>query len=164
MRAKIRRLCLRIMRFLFSDKVRDFLTKFFSKKFVNQLYGVATDKFLEFLLVSLDVLFFLWEDYRKNIEDFQGRYVFRSANGSVAASATFNNGDMKVHETAIDKYDVRITFKDPKSLRSFLFSKNQDILDHILENTVKVDGNLNYIYKFGFMVRDLEHRLGVLHE
>jgi hypothetical protein len=30
-----------------------------------------------------------------------------------------------------------------------------------LANEVAVDGNLNYIYKFGFMARDLVHRLGV---
>jgi hypothetical protein len=45
-------------------------------------------------------------------------------------------------------------------LRAFLLSKNQDILDSVLANTVEVDGNLNYIYKFGFMVRDLIRRLG----
>jgi len=25
-----------------------------------------------------------------------------------------------------------------------------------------VDGNLNYVYKFGFMVRDLGHRFGIV--
>jgi hypothetical protein len=30
-----------------------------------------------------------------------------------------------------------------------------------LANEVTVDANLNYIYKFGFMARDLVHRLGV---
>lgn len=162
MRVKIRRVFLRIMRFFFSDKFQDRLTKFFSKKFVNQLYGVATDKFMEFLLTAMDVFFFLWEDYRKNIEGFRGKYVFRTSKGPVAASATFKNGDMKVQTKAIADWNVRVTFKNPKALRSFLFSKDQDILDQLLENAVEVDGNLNYLYKFGFMARDLERRLGIL--
>jgi hypothetical protein len=116
---------------------------------------------MEFLLTAMDVFFFLWEDYRTNIEDFEGRYVFRSSKGPVAASATFKNGDMEVHKQAIDHWNVRVTFKNPKALRSFLFSTDQDILDQLLENAVEVDGNLNYLYKFGFMARDLERRLGV---
>jgi len=164
MRTKIRRMFLRIVRSIFSDKFREPLTKFFSKKFVNQLYGAATDSFLDFLLRAMDVLFFLWDDYRENINDFEGTYVFRTSKGAVAASVTFKNGDMKIPGQALDHSDVRVTFKDPKSLRSFLFSDDQDILDSILDNTVDLDGNLNYIFKFGFMVRDLEHRLGVLYE
>jgi hypothetical protein len=68
---------------------------------------------------------------------------------------------MKVHKKDVDKWNVRITFKDAPALHAFLFSKNQDILDSLLRNEVEVDGNLNYIHKFGFMARDLIRRLGV---
>ena len=68
---------------------------------------------------------------------------------------------MKVYDEEIDKWNVRITFKDAPALQAFLFSKNQDILDSILKNEVEVDGNLNYINKFGFMARDLMRRFGV---
>ena len=61
----------------------------------------------------------------------------------------------------IDDWNVRVTFKNPAALRDFLFSQNQDILDSILANTVEVDGNLNYIYKFGFMARDIRKRIGL---
>jgi hypothetical protein len=47
-------------------------------------------------------------------------------------------------------------------LRDFIFSRDQDILNSILANQVEVDGNLNYIYKFGFMARDLAKRVGAL--
>ena len=46
-------------------------------------------------------------------------------------------------------------------MNAFLFSRDQDILDSLLANDVELDGNLNYIYKFGFMARDLGRRLGV---
>ena len=56
---------------------------------------------------------------------------------------------------------VTVTFKDSAAMRRFLFSKDQDILASLLANEVEVDGNLNYIYKLGFMARDLTRRLGI---
>ena len=55
---------------------------------------------------------------------------------------------------------VTITFKDSAAVRRFLLSKDQDILSSIMANEVEVDGNLNYVYKLGFMARDLTRRLG----
>ena len=57
--------------------------------------------------------------------------------------------------------DIKVEFADAGALNTFLFSKSQDILDSLLDNTVKVEGNVNFIFKFGFMARDLGHRLGV---
>ena len=66
---------------------------------------------------------------------------------------------MHVHKSAIDKWDVKVTFQDSEALRDYLFSKDLDIIDSIAKNKVEVDGNLNYIYKFGFMANDLLGRL-----
>ena len=68
---------------------------------------------------------------------------------------------MKVYVKQKNGWNVKVTFKDAPSLKQFLFSRNQDILDSLLTNTVEVDGNLNYLYKFGFMSRDLMRRLGI---
>ena len=87
--------------------------------------------------------------------------MFRTADGAVAAGAHFGNGRMQVWHEEDNAYDVAITFQNPAALRRFLFSRDQDILASILANEVTVDGNLNHIYKFGFMARDLVHRLGV---
>ncbi len=133
-----------------------------SKSLKEEILGEVTDKFLEILLKGMDIAFFMSGSYRKYIEGFRGRYFFKTADGTVAASAIFEDGDMKVKDDGIKDWDVRVTFKNPKSLRDFLFSKNQDILDSILRNDVEVDGNFNYIYKFGFMARDLAKRLGAL--
>jgi len=133
-----------------------------------ELSGVATDKFLELLLkgmdlaFSLDSAFWLFRGYQQNIKIFSGRYVFNTHNNRVAASAVFKDGDMIVHEEALDQWDVKVTFENSQALRDFLFSRDQDIVDSILKNEVEVDGNLNYIYKFGFMARDLGHRLGIV--
>jgi hypothetical protein len=133
-----------------------------------QLSGVATDKFLELLLkgmdfaFSVDSAFWLFRGYQQNIKDFRGRYVFNTRDDRVAASAVFQDGDMMVHEEALDHWDVKVTFENTQALRDFLFSRDQDIVNSLLKNEVEVDGNLNYIYKFGFMARDLGHRLGVI--
>ena len=134
----------------------------------TQLGGVATDKFLELLLkgmdfaFSVDSAFWLFRGYQQNIKGFSGRYVFNTRDGRVAASAVFQDGDMMVHKEAIDHWNVKVTFENAQALRDFLFSKDQDIVTSLLKNEVEVNGNLNYIYKFGFMARDLGHRLGVV--
>jgi hypothetical protein len=125
------------------------------------LEGTLTDKFLEILLGGMGLAFLLLRGFRRNLTGFSGRYLFRTADGAVAAGARFANGHMQVLHEEDRAYDVAITFQNPAALRKFLFSRDQDILASILANEVTVDGNLNYIYKFGFMARDLVHRLGV---
>ncbi len=132
-----------------------------SKKIKDEICGEVTDEFLELLLKGMDLAFFFSSSYRRNINGFKGRYLFRTSDNKVAASAIFKDSDMQVRDSAIEDWDVRVTFKNAKALRNFIFSKNQDILNSILANEVEVDGNLNYIYKFGFLARDLGKRLGV---
>jgi hypothetical protein len=138
-----------------------FFSKLGSKRLIDQLLGIATDKFIEILLKSMELAFVLMRDYRKNIRGFSGKYVFCTANGNVGASAIFQNGKMAVNEKEIQDWNVKITFKDAAALRRFLFSKDQDILNSILANDVEVSGNLNYVYKFGFMVRELIRKFGI---
>ena len=157
----LKRALLRLIPYIFSDRVGDFITRLWSRKLREELYGKVTDRFLELLLRGMDLAFCLSKGYRKNIKGFNGRYLFRTADNLVAAAATFKDGDMQVHEESTDDWDVRVTFKDAAALSAFIFSKDQDILDSILANDVEVDGNLNYIYKFGFMARDLGRRIGV---
>ncbi len=157
----LKRVLLRLIPQLFSDRVGSFVTKLWSGKLKEELYGKVTDKFLELLLAGMDLTFCLSKGYRKNIKGFEGRYVFRTADNRVAATATFKDGDMRVHQEAMNDWDVRVTFKDAAAFRGFIFSRDQDILDSILANDVEIDGNPNYIFKFGFMARDLGHRLGV---
>lgn len=128
----------------------------------KQMCGDATDKFLDLLLKGMSMAFSLSSSYRNNIEDFKGKYLFRTKDNQVAESIIFEYGEMRVKDDAINDWDVCITFKNAAALRDFLFSKNQDILNSLLKNEVEVDGNQNYIYRFGFMARDLGKRLGVV--
>jgi len=125
------------------------------------LQGEEVDKFLEVLLGAMSLAFLLLRGFRGNLAGFSGTYLFRTADGAVTTGARFARGRMQVLRQDVSPYDVAVTFKDPAGLRRFLFSRDQDILASILANDVAVDGNLNFIFKFGFMARDLIGRLGV---
>jgi hypothetical protein len=128
---------------------------------VRQLEGEVTDEFLELLLHGMKLAFTLSPDYRQNLRGFRGTYVFRTADGAVAVSARFADGGMHIDADALPDWDVRVTFETPQALWSFLLSKDQDILNSILRDEVEVEGNLNYVYKLGYMARELVQRLGI---
>ena len=127
----------------------------------KSFYTAEPDLFMELLLKGLSWAFFLCRRFRRNIRGFNARYGFATADGKVQTTAVFQKGTMKVLDTVADPCTVKVTFSDVNALRGFLFSGNQDILNSLLTNDVSVSGNLNYIYKFGFMVRDLACRLNI---
>jgi len=124
-----------------------------------------TGWFLKFFLWIFSKAFDLSEDFRENIKGYKANYVFKTETCSVVVSATFKDGDMEVHEGDIDEWDAMIIFRDAAALRatlkSLLLSGNLDILELMLANKVEVHGNVNCIFKFIFMVRDLTHSLGI---
>jgi hypothetical protein len=161
MLAILRRIYWRVLAWFKSEASLLDLVRHKAQALKNELEGKLTDKFVEVLFLSMQVAFILIGDYRRrNLRGFRGRYVLRTADNKVAASALFRWRRMKVKTFAVSEPTVTITFKDPAALRRFLFSKEQDILDSLLANEVEVDGNLNYVYKLGFMARDLTRRLG----
>jgi hypothetical protein len=132
-----------------------------TRKLRNQLLGAITDDFVELLLKGMDWFFLLTPDarFRENLKNFKGKYLFKTANENVMTSATFSNGNMHVYDNAIDDWDVKVTFKNGKAFRDFILSEKQDIFDWLSRNEVEVDGNLNHIFKFGFMARAVMGKL-----
>ncbi len=156
----LKKLALRTFSKVFPEGTRNSLHRRLCKRLAEQFCGKVTNEFLEVLLRGMEVSFCLLKGYRENIEGFTGTYVFRTDDGRVGRSAVFSDGNMDVDPKPRAAYEVRVSFKDAPALWRFLLAENQDILDSILANDVDVDGNLNYIYKFGFLARDLQHRLG----
>jgi hypothetical protein len=161
MLAKLRRIYWRLLAWLRPESRLLDLVRRKAQALKDELEGRLTDKFVEILFFSMEVSFILLASYRRNLRGFRGSYVLRTADQRVAASAVFGHEKMMVKTDAVASPNVTITFKDPAALRRFLFSKDQDILASLLANEVDVDGNLNYIYKLGFMARDLTRRLGI---
>ena len=115
-----------------------------------------TEEFLELLLNAMRISYFFNRDFRKNIEGFEGRYLFKSRDGKITVAAVFKDGRMKVMEKEIGDTDITISFRSAKALRDFIFSPKPDILGSILRQDVVVDGNFNYMYKFAYMAKHLQ--------
>lgn len=115
-----------------------------------------TEEFLELLLNAMRIAYFFNKDFRKNIEGFEGRYLFKSRDGKITVAAVFEDSIMKVMEKEIGNTDITISFRSAKALRDFIFSPKPDILGSILRQDVVVDGNFNYMYKFAYMAKHLQ--------
>lgn len=128
---------------------------------IASLPGGIADCSLEMMLDFMKLAFTLVSGYDENIKGFDGVYVFGSKDGTIQASAIFRDGTMRKLDDALDAWDIKIMFKDARSFWKLIFSGGNDVLGAILENDVEVYGNLNYLYKFGFMAKDLARRLQI---
>lgn len=126
------------------------------EKFQNSFTSEVAEEFLQTLLTLMQIVFVVNHEYRRNIKNFEGRYQFCSKDGEVTIAAVFHNNRMDVMEKKIDKADITITFRDGKTLLNFIISPRQDILGSMLRHDVVTEGNLNYLYKFGFMAKQLQ--------
>ncbi|BCO08846.1 hypothetical protein GF1_12220 [Desulfolithobacter dissulfuricans] len=115
----------------------------------------AAEEFLQLLLTLMMVMFRLNRDYRQNIQDFNGRYQFLSKDGEITVAAIFRDGRMEVREAVIPDPHITITFRDGRALFNYLISPRQDIIGSILRHDVETDGNLNYLYRFGYLAKQL---------
>ncbi len=134
----------------------DWLLEHALKKFVDCISSEVAEEFLKTLLGLMSVMFVLDHAYRKNIEGFNGRYQFRSKDGSIKVAAIFGAGRLDVREKEIHGPNIIVQFKDSKSLMNYLLTPKPDILGSMLRQEVTLDGNLNYLYKFAFMARRLQ--------
>ena len=142
---------------LHTDFFSDLRIQNIAKEWINSMRSEVAEGFLRLLLKLMDVAFMLnIKDFRDNIEGFSGRYVFRSKDDSIVASASFEDGNMKVYDRIIGKPHVTITFRDDKALMNYLLSPKPDILGSVLRQDVMVSGNLNYLYKFAYMAKRLQ--------
>lgn len=138
---------------IFFRKAREKTAK---DKFINCISSEFAEEFLELLLRLMSLVFFIDKDYRKNIKDFDGRYLFRSMDDNIHVAAIFKKNRLKVYEKEIDGTNVRVTFRNAAALMNFLLSPKPDILGSILRQDISIDGNLNYLYKFAFMAKRLQ--------
>ena len=130
-------------------------TKRTGEQFLKCLESEFAEEFLELLLKLMRLVFFVNKDFRRNIEGFNGRYLFKSRNKNITVAVIFQNKKMDIYENEIDKANVTVTFKNAKALMSYLLSPKPDILGSILRQDVTIDGNLNYLYKFAYMATHL---------
>ncbi len=137
---------------------RSYRAKKALEKLLEGLQSEFTEEILEALLKGMSLVFLLSGNYRKNIEGFNGSYVFRGKDNSFQVSAVFAKGKMHVSGKAIENPSITVFFRNPAALMNFIFSPKPDILNAILRQDVTLDGNLNYLYKFAYMANHLKVR------
>ena len=134
----------------------------------DALESALADRSLDGLLPVMDLAFEastigLLGDFHKNIENFEGRYLFEAKEGSARSAAIFEGGDMRVLRDGTDRWDVKVVFRNDHALMKFMLKGvRSDALDAMMDNDVQVYGNINYLLKFGYMARDLLDRFGLV--
>jgi len=126
------------------------------KKFINCMESEFAEDFLKILLELMGVVLFVDSDYRKNIMGFKGRYQFRSSDDAITVAAVFDNDALDVSEEVIEKPNISITFKNGKALMNYLLSPKPDVLGSMLRQEVRLEGNLNYLYRFAYLAKRLQ--------
>jgi hypothetical protein len=158
---KVKRTALQVLSGILPDAAQDQMAARFCGDLKRELTEAVTDAFLESLLRGMQTAFALSRGYRKNIDGFQAVYVFRTRDNRVAATAVFRNSSMTLESEPRSTFDTRLTFRDAEGLCSSLLAGDQDILNTMLSNPVDVDGNLNCLYRFGYLAKELTLRLGI---
>ena len=134
----------------------DLIVKTAMKNFLDCVSSEFVEDFLQLLLGLMSTVFLFDHEFRKNIEGFNGRYQFRSKDGSITVAALFADNRLEVREEEIPNPDITVLFKDSKALMEYLMTPKPDILGSMLRQEVSLDGNLNYLYKFAFLAKRLQ--------
>ena len=129
------------------------------KQFKQYMDGESVETSPEILFRLMGLLFQLDPDFRKNLQGFTGRYQFKSEDNKVAVLATFDDEQITVEEALSPEADIVIIFKDSRSIISSFFSPRKDILKTLHDNEVALHGNLNYVYKLGFLTDHIQSAL-----
>jgi len=143
-----------------------------TNKIVEDLRSLLTSKVLKALLVIMKRAFEASEGnilkqygplkgFHRNLDNFRGYYLFGTFDGTFI-TARFDHGKITIKEETCEDWDVRVMFRSDASLLDFLVFGRMDILKPMLHNDVQIDGNVNYLAKFGFMARDLLVRSGLV--
>jgi hypothetical protein len=135
----------------------------------NSIIDGALDKVLYLVLNAMSLLFLLDRNYRRNIKDFKGSYVIQSDDGKIDVSAIFGKkrllfskiDAMTVKDSEVENPVSKVSFKNGKSMTDFLLSGNPDVLKGMLNNQLSVSGNLNYLFKFVYMLMLIPDILGI---
>ncbi|MGA2403502.1 MAG: hypothetical protein ABSG91_17645 [Syntrophobacteraceae bacterium] len=139
-----------------SDGNKDRLLGECHDNFTRMIESELAEDFLEVLLDLMKAVYSLPLGYEKNIENFTGRYQFLDRTRDITIGVDFHDKEMHVVEGVIDDPHIKITFQDGRALMKFLLEPKQDVLAAMLHHEVTPDGNLNYLYRFGFMARQLQ--------
>jgi len=136
---------------------------FFKRAFLKCLRDEVAEEFLKALLNLMKFSFLIDRRLRKNIEGFRGLIQFRSKDNEIRVLAEFKGNrleqrELKPNERLKAVPNATVIYKNSDALMNFLLPRGgtRDILRSILRNEVVLEGNYNYIYRFGFLANHLQ--------
>jgi hypothetical protein len=129
------------------------------QQLLERLASEATEDVLMLLLDGMELAFLLDPQFRKNLKDFNARYLLVTKSGDFHVAVICEKNRMSAYKKRIDNCNVQVVFSDYKSIIDLLTHPDPDILDLMLAQKLDFTGNLNYIYKFGYLARHLLHNL-----
>lgn len=139
---------------------------FVRKDFLSLLKEEVTEEFLKALIQFLGFSCCLDEYLRRSIKDFNGQIEFRSENKGIKVVAEFKNGrlkpkELRPEEDLLPPANASVVFKNPEAVKNFLLPEGKlegrrDVLRSLLHNEIRLEGNFNYIYRFGFLATHLQ--------
>jgi pyruvate formate-lyase/glycerol dehydratase family glycyl radical enzyme len=109
----------------------------------------------------MKLILWLKSDFRAMLGTFSGTYLFFTRTGTVNVPMAIEKGTIRFLDSplAIEDADVALEFKDGRALWEYLkmyaTEDERDILVSVARDKVRPHGNLNYIFKFAFMVNHL---------
>ena len=135
-------------------------------KFLNQVKEEVTEEFLKILLQFLRFCCYLDEYLRQSIGTPSWKIELRSENKGIRVVAEFRDGhlhpeELEPDEPLVPPANASIVFKNPEAVKNFLLPPGgsegrRDVLRALLNNEIRLEGNLNYIYRFGFLATHLQ--------
>jgi hypothetical protein len=144
------------------------LRYFFIKGPLTKCLGKRTteevgEEFLELLVNALGAARFFDPVLEKSMKGFDGRIQLKNEDNEIRVLAEFkDNGlkakELKPKEELKPSADATIVFKDYRALMNFLLPEGgrRDVLKSLLNNEVRLEGNLNFIYRFGFLANHVQ--------
>jgi hypothetical protein len=144
------------------DLILDHPLETWGQKFLHALENEAAEPVLLGLCFALKLKCAVDHDFRRNIDRFYGQYQFISKTGHLKVVLEFDHGQVRFREGLGDKPNATIFFKDGASLVRFIIARKKDILQAMLRNELEAKGNLNYIFKLGFMANHLDREFQAL--
>jgi pyruvate-formate lyase len=152
------------------EKGSNFITETVLKNLADHLKEILADNMLESLLAAMQLAFKLskrglfknyLDGYWDHIKDFEATYLFEARDGAEAA-VVFKQERMEIKKDGSDEWDLRVVFDTDDDLVRFLMKGAKvNIMELVLGNKVEAFGNLNYLFKFAHMSRDLAKRFGL---
>lgn len=146
--------------------VRKAMQVILKRAYFKCLKDEIAEEFLKTLLKLMSVSFQVDKRLRKHIEGFRGSIQFRSRDDAIRVVAEFKDNKLKQRELKRNERlkevpNATVVFKNAEGLMNFLLPKGgkRDVLRSLLKNEVALDGNFNYIYRFGFVANHMQLEL-----